>query len=57
MPAIRIAQPPRLIVILSEEECRVVAIGRILVKQLIQGSQEFLRLICGNRALAAEVRL
>jgi len=32
-------------------------IGGVLVKQLIDRSQELLRLIGSNRALAAEIRL
>ena len=57
MPTIRVAQPSRPVVVFSEEERGVVAVGRILVKLLIDRLQELLRLICSNRALAAEVRL
>src|SRR6516225_5851521 len=52
---IRVAQSSCLIVILREEERSIVAISRVCVKQLIDGSQELLRLIGSNRALAAEV--
>src|SRR5215831_10725363 len=57
MATIRVAQPSSLIIILSEEKRRVVVIGSILIKELIDRSQELLRLIGGNRALAAKVCL
>jgi len=57
MATIRVAQPSGLIIILSKEKRRVVAIGSILIKELIDRSQELLRLIGGNRALASEVCL
>ena len=57
MPTIRVAQSSRPVVVFSEEERGVFAVCRILVKLLIDLLQELLRLICSNRALAAEVRL
>jgi hypothetical protein len=51
------SQPPRLIVIFSEEKCGVVAVGSIFIKQLIHRPQELARLLCGDRALAAQVGL
>src|SRR5579863_7132681 len=57
MPAIGVAQASRSIVIFGEEEGRISAIGRILVKKLVHGAQKTLRLIESDRALAAQIRL
>jgi hypothetical protein len=57
MSTIRVAQAAGLIVILSEEKRRVVVISSIFIKELIDRSEELLRLIGGNRALAAEACL
>src|SRR5215470_1663488 len=57
MATIRVTQPSSLIIILSKEKRRVVVISSILIKELIDRSQELLRLIGGNRALASEVCL
>jgi hypothetical protein len=51
MSAIRIAQPPRLIVILREEKRSVIAVSSVRAELLIHGSQEPLRLVRRNRAL------
>jgi len=40
MPAIRIAQTPDFVVIFGKEEGCVSAVGRILLKELVHGSQE-----------------
>ena len=55
--AIRVAQLARMIVVFGEENRCVVALGGILVEQLIHRSQESLRLSPGRRALAAQIRL
>src|SRR5262245_16803341 len=57
MAAIRVAQLARLILVFSKEERCVVALGAILVKQLIHRLQESPRLFPGRRALAAHTRL
>ena len=57
MTAIRVAQLARLIVVFSEEDRCVVALGGILVKQVIHRSQKSLRLFPSGRALAAQIRL
>lgn len=53
MPAIRVAQAPRLVVVLGKEERGVGALGRILVKELVHRSQEPFWLVQSDRALAA----
>src|SRR2546429_385970 len=45
MATIRVAQAPRSIVIFAKEERGVCAISSVLVKELVHGSQESLRLI------------
>jgi len=40
MPQFAVAQSPRFIVIFREEKRRIVAVTRILVKQMIYGTQE-----------------
>src|SRR5215470_19118614 len=57
MPAIRVAQALRMVIVFGEEEGSVGAVGGILAKELIHGSQEALRLIQSDSALAAQVRL
>jgi hypothetical protein len=57
MAAVHIAQLLRAIVILGEEERGVGTVGRILVKELVHRLQEALRLIHGDCALAAQIRL
>jgi hypothetical protein len=44
-------------VVFSKEERRIVAVGGIFIEELIDRSQELLRMIGGNRARAAEVCL
>src|SRR5207249_9259688 len=57
MPAARVAQAPRAVVILGEEEGGVGVVGGILVEELVHRAQEALRVIASARALAAQVRL
>ena len=57
MTAIRVAQALSSVIVFGEEEGGVGAVGRILAKELIHGSQEALRLIQSDSALAAQVRL
>src|SRR2546428_6256990 len=57
MPAIRIPQAPRVVVIFGKEEGGVDVVGRILVKELVHGFEKALRLIQSDRTLAAQIRL
>src|SRR5882672_6896720 len=57
MSTVRIPQAPRLIVVLSEEEGGISAVGRVAIKQLVDRSQELLRLVPGNDTLTAQIRL
>src|SRR5215469_14392070 len=57
MTAVRVPKLARFIVIFSKENGCVVSIIGILVKQLIHGSQESLRLFPSRRALAAKISL
>src|SRR6266568_2123807 len=57
MPAARVAQAPRAVVILGKEEGGVGVVGRILVEELVHRAQEALGLVASARALAAQVRL
>src|SRR6185503_16241898 len=57
MTAIRVAQAAGIVVIFTKEQRGVRAISRILVEELVHRSQESLRLIQSDRALAAQVRL
>src|SRR5690349_5446817 len=56
MPAIRVSQPPCLVIIFSKEESRVSIIGCILAEKPIYREQEPLRLLqCERREGAAPV--
>src|SRR6266550_1899254 len=57
MPTISVAQALCSIVVLGKEERSVSVVGSILVKKLVDRSQESLRLIQCNSALAAKIRL
>src|SRR5882762_3053384 len=57
MPAIRVAQTPRVVVIFGEEKRGERTVRRIFAKELVHGAQEALRLVHGNGALAAQIRL
>src|ERR1039458_9030614 len=57
MPTIRVTQAPRLVVVFGEEERGVGAVRCVFVEELVDRAQEALRLIQGNGALAAQIRL
>src|SRR5712692_5364972 len=54
MPTIRVAQAPHFVVIFGKDEGGVDVVGRIVVKELVHGSQEALRLIQSDGTLAAQ---
>ncbi len=57
MPAIRISQAARRVVIFRKEERGISAVDRIRIKELVHGAQEALRFVQSDGALAAQVRL
>ena len=57
VPAVRVAQPLRAVVVLGEEERRVGALDRVLVEELVHRPAGTLRLLQRGRALAAQVGL
>src|SRR6266481_6018921 len=57
MSTVSVAQALRLVVIFGKEEGGVGVVGGIVVKQVVDGSQQALRIIPGNDALASQVRL
>src|SRR5512143_2092816 len=50
------AQPARVVILSKEERC-IRAVNRVLVKELVHGFQQALRLIQRDRAQASKVRL
>src|SRR5258708_362221 len=57
MSAVCVAQVLRLIVVLAKEKCGIGVVGGVVVKQLVNSSQQPLWIIPGDRALAAQIRL
>src|SRR5712692_10970951 len=57
MSTVSVAQALRLVVIFGKEEGGVGVVGGIVIKQFVDRSQEPLRVIPCNRALASQVRL
>src|SRR6266699_2155559 len=57
MAAIGVTQAAGVVVIFGEEESSESAVGRIFAEELIHGTQEALRLIEGDGALAAQIGL
>src|SRR6266481_9707265 len=57
MATVGVAQALRLIVIFGEEERGIGAVGRVLIKQVVDAPQQTLWLIQSDRTLAAQIRL
>src|SRR5713101_721258 len=57
MAAIRVTQVANGVVVFGEEECGEGAVRRVVAEELVHGTQEALRLIQSDGALAAEIGL